>query len=147
MRRVRLLNAQGARLPSGRAVSCSRLRASLSDVQDTRVLPDFLEAYTAVCDLPTAKKAFATKADCVHDIIFPSVEIQEKAMAVFEKLNEGVGEITPSVKAVLLDCLVHKNVDGFNVLLQAYLEYMQSVEIIRTMMEAWHPIGGVGLGL
>lgn len=99
------------------------------------IMPEFLEEYVKICNVPTFIEQFTNQIDCVNNLVIPSYDEQIGIMNTMNELNENVdiSDISP----YLMYYMSNKDVEKVKELLldyQKYIYYLHSIlELINNV--------------
>ena len=99
------------------------------------IMPEFLEEYVKICNVPTFIEQFTNQIDCVNNLIIPPYNEQISIMNTMNELNENVdiSDISP----YLIYYMSNKDVEKVKELLldyQKYIYYLHSIlELINNV--------------
>ena len=99
------------------------------------IMPEFLEEYVKICNVPTFIEQFTNQIDCVNNLIIPPYNEQISIMDTMNELNENIdiSDISP----YLMYYMSNKDVEKVKELLldyQKYIYYLNSIlELINNV--------------
>jgi lipid A disaccharide synthetase len=99
------------------------------------IMPEFLEEYVKICNVPTFIEQFTNQIDCVNNLVIPPYDEQIGIMNTMNELNENVdiSDISP----YLMYYMSNKDVEKVKELLldyQKYIYYLHSIlELINNV--------------
>lgn len=99
------------------------------------IMPEFLEEYVKICNVPTFIEQFTNQIDCVNNLVIPPYDEQIGIMNTMNELNENVdiSDISP----YLMYYMSNKDVEKVKELLldyQKYIYYLNSIlELINNV--------------
>jgi|SRR5210317_314096 hypothetical protein len=99
------------------------------------IMPEFLEEYVKICNVPTFIEQFTNQIDCVNNLIIPPYNEQISIMNTMNELNENVdiSDISP----YLIYYMSNKDVEKVKELVldyQKYIYYLHSIlELINNV--------------
>lgn len=99
------------------------------------IMPEFLEEYVKICNVPIFIEQFTNQIDCVNNLIIPPYNEQISIMNTMNELNENIdiSDISP----YLIYYMSNKDVEKVKELLldyQKYIYYLNSIlELINNV--------------
>jgi len=99
------------------------------------IMPEFLEEYVKICNVPTFIEQFTNQIDCVNNLVIPPYNEQISIMNTMNELNENVdiSDISP----YLIYYMSNKDVEKVKELVldyQKYIYYLHSIlELINNV--------------
>jgi lipid A disaccharide synthetase len=99
------------------------------------IMPEFLEEYVKICNVPTFIEQFTNQIDCVNNLVIPPYDEQIGIMNTMNELNENVdiSDISP----YLMYYMSNKDVEKVKELVldyQKYIYYLNSIlELINNV--------------
>ena len=99
------------------------------------IMPEFLEEYVKICNVPTFIEQFTNQIGCVNNLIIPPYNEQISIMNTMNELNENIdiSDISP----YLMYYMSNKDVEKVKELLldyQKYIYYLNSIlELINNV--------------
>lgn len=99
------------------------------------IMPEFLEEYVKICNVPTFIEQFTNQIDCVNNLVIPPYDEQIGIMNTMNELNENVdiSDISP----YLIYYMSNKDVEKVKELVldyQKYIYYLHSIlELINNV--------------
>ncbi len=105
----------------------------LNIISKDEVLPEFLDSYIQICQLPKFAEGQGLPQECLKTLYVPSVDQQYEILQSLNELNEKINirEIQP----YLMYFMAHQEQEQANDFLVAYQQYQHALDYMMTMLQ------------
>lgn len=105
----------------------------LNILSKDQVLPEFLDSYIKICELPKFAEGRGLPQECLKTLYVPSVDQQYEILQSLNELNEKINirEIQP----FLMYLMAHQEKEQANDFLVAYQQYQHALEYLLNTIQ------------
>ena len=106
---------------------------TLNILSKDQVLPEFLDSYIKICQLPKFAEGHGIPQECLKTLYVPSVDQQYEILQSLNELNEKINirEIQP----FLMYFMAHQEKEQANDFLVAYQQYQHALDYMLTTLQ------------
>lgn len=100
----------------------------LNILSKEQILPEFLDSYIKICDLPKFAQDRGLPQECLKTLYIPSIDQQYEILQSLNELSEKIN--IREIKPILMYYMAHQEKDQANDFLVAYQQYHHALEYL-----------------
>lgn len=105
----------------------------LNIISKDQVLPEFLDSYIKICELPKFAEGRGLPQECLKTLYIPPTDQQYAILESLKELSEKIN--ISEIKPILMYFMAHQEKDQANDFLVAYQQYQHALEYLLNTIQ------------